>query len=42
MIEWMYQDRSAYNKTEQTAEEYLLGREVKESELQQTGKSKTD
>ena len=33
MIEWMYQDRSAYNKTEQTAEEYLLGKEVKECDL---------
>jgi hypothetical protein len=33
MIEWMYQDRSAFNKTEQTAEEYLLGKEVKEGDL---------
>lgn len=29
----MYQDRSAFNKTEQTAEEYLLGKEVKEGDL---------
>jgi len=33
MIEWMYVDRAAFNKTEQTAEEYLLGREVKEGDL---------
>ena len=34
MIEWMYQDRAAFNKTEQTAEDYLLGKEVKEGDLQ--------
>jgi len=32
-IEWMYQDRSAFNKDEKTAEEYLLGKEVTEKEL---------
>lgn len=42
MIEWMYQDRSAFNKTEQTAEEYLLGKEVKEGDLQATEKSKAE
>lgn len=42
MIEWMYQDRSAYNKTEQTAEEYLLGKEVKEGDLQPVEKVKAD
>jgi hypothetical protein len=42
MIEWMYQDRSAFNKTEQTAEEYLLGKEVKEGDLVATEKSKTE
>ena len=31
----MYQDRSAFNKDEKTAEEYLLGKEVTEKELQQ-------
>ena len=30
MIEWMYQDRSAFNKSEDTAEEYLLGKTVTE------------
>lgn len=34
MIEWMYQDRAAFNKSEQTAEEYLLGKEVKEGDLE--------
>ena len=29
----MYQDRSAFNKSEKTAEEYLLGKEVKEGDL---------
>lgn len=33
MIEWMYQDRPTFNKTEQTAEDYLLGKEVKEGDL---------
>jgi hypothetical protein len=33
MIEWMYQDRTAFNKSEATAEEYLLGKAVKESDL---------
>jgi hypothetical protein len=42
MIEWMYQDRSAFNKTEQTAEEYLLGKEVKEGDLMSTGKNKVE
>lgn len=42
MIEWMYQDRSAFNKTEQTAEEYLLGKEVKESDLIANDKSKAE
>ncbi len=32
-IEWMYQDRSAFNKDENTAEEFLLGKEVKEKDL---------
>ena len=33
-IEWMYQDRSAFNKSEQTAEDYLLGKkEVTEKTL---------
>ena len=32
-IEWMYQDRSAFNKDEKTAEEYLLGKEVSEKQL---------
>ena len=41
MIEWMYQDRSAFNKTEQTAEEYLLGKEVKEGDLMANNKSET-
>jgi hypothetical protein len=26
MIEWMYQDKTAFNKSEATAEEYLLGK----------------
>ena len=29
----MYQDRSAFNKDEKTAEEFLLGKEVKEKDL---------
>jgi hypothetical protein len=33
MIEWMYQDRSAFNKSEATAEEYLLGKTVTEQDL---------
>ena len=32
-IEWMYQDRSAFNKDEKTAEEFLLGKEVTERDL---------
>ena len=32
-IEWMYQDRSAFNKDEKTAEEYLLGKEVTEKDM---------
>ena len=32
-IEWMYQDHSAFNKDEKTAEEYLLGKEVTERDL---------
>ena len=32
-IEWMYQDRSAFNKDEKTAEEYLLGKSVTEKDL---------
>ena len=39
-IEWMYQDRSAFNKDEKTAEEFLLGKEVSEKQLRtaaQTG-----
>jgi len=32
-IEWMYQDRSAFNKDEKTAEDYLLGKAVSEKEL---------
>lgn len=42
MIEWMYQDRSAFNKTEQTAEEYLLGKEVKEGDLMNTDQAHKD
>jgi len=38
----MYQDRSAFNKTEQTAEEYLLGKEVKEGDLMSTEKNKVE
>lgn len=44
MIDWMYQDRSAFNKgqpsgsgqgeTQQTAEEYLLGKPVQDGDLQ--------
>ena len=30
----MYQDRSAFNKDEKTAEEFLLGKEVKERDIQ--------
>ena len=33
----MYQDRSAFNKDEKTAEEYLLGKTVTEKELNQNG-----
>jgi hypothetical protein len=33
MIEWMYQDRTAFNKSEATAEEYLLGKAVTERDL---------
>ena len=33
-IEWMYQDRSAFNKDEKTAEDYLLGKSVTEKDLQ--------
>jgi hypothetical protein len=29
----MYQDRSAFNKDEKTAEEYLLGKEVTEKDM---------
>ena len=36
-IEWMYQDRSAFNKDEKTAEEFLLGKEVTEKDLAQSG-----
>ena len=32
-IEWMYQDRSAFNKDEKTAEEFLLGKSVTEKDL---------
>ena len=35
MIEWMYQDRAAFNKSEATAEEYLLGKQVTDRDLQQ-------
>lgn len=38
MIEWMYQDRSAFNKSEATAEEYLLGKTVTEQDLHQSVK----
>lgn len=41
MIEWMYQDRAAFNKTEQTTEEYLLGKEVKEGDLQNANEEKS-
>jgi hypothetical protein len=34
MIDWMYQDRAAFNKSEVTAEEYLLGKSVTDKELQ--------
>ena len=30
----MYQDRSAFNKDEKTAEDYLLGKSVTEKDLQ--------
>ena len=29
----MYQDRSAFNKDEKTAEDYLLGKEVTEKDM---------
>lgn len=32
----MYQDRSAFNKDEKTAEEFLLGKEVTERDLAAT------
>lgn len=35
-IEWMYQDRSAFNKDEKTAEEFLLGKEVTERDMAAT------
>ena len=34
MIEWMYQDKTAFNKSEATAEEYLLGKTVTDHDLQ--------
>ncbi len=34
MIDWMYQDRAAFNKSEATAEEYLLGKMVTDRDLQ--------
>jgi hypothetical protein len=41
MIEWMYQDRTAFNKTEATAEEYLLGKAVTERDLAQNVKQQS-
>ena len=38
-IEWMYQDRSAFNKDEKTAEEFLLGKEVTEKDIRNTGQT---
>ena len=32
-IEWMYQDRAAFNDQEKTAEQYLLGESVTEGHL---------
>ena len=41
MIDWMYQDRAAFNKSEATAEEYLLGKVVTDRDLQQNVKKQT-
>jgi hypothetical protein len=43
MIDWMYQDRSAFNKQDgATAEEYLLGKAVTDKDLDQKMKKQQE